>query len=194
MIKGTSREWLANNFGDHCIGTMEYWIYNLRKALVNHPNIAGDIPNTIIETGTCHGMSAKMWSFQFNQVITIEAIPELRETAMKQNTDRSNIEFILGDAVATLRATLHQYEQRIVFFLDSHFGLTSSLEGELRAIKDCYKRKDPIIVIDDSQNLGNGTFPSVDNLHQLVMEINPEYILEFLPLGTGVCLCYPPKT
>lgn len=134
-----------------------------------------------------------MWSFQFDQVITIETVPELRVTAMKQNTDRPNIEFILGDAVATLRASLHQYEQRLAFFLDSNFGLTSSLEDELKAIRDCYKRKDPIITIDDSRDLGNGTFPSVDVVHQLIMDINPKYVLEFLPLGTGVCLCYPPR-
>ena len=193
MIKETSRKWLADNFGDHCIDTTEYWIYNLRKALTTHSNISGKIPNTLIETGTHYGMGTKMWSFQFDKVITIETISKLRTTAMKQNTERDNIEFILGDSVATLKATLHLYEQRLCFFLDSNSNLTSPLEEELKAIRDHHKRKDSIIVIDDSHDLGNGTFPSVDTVHQIVMDINSEYVLEFLPLGTGVCLCYPPK-
>jgi hypothetical protein len=185
VFKETSKEWFINNFN-----TKDYWGCNLQKALSNHPNLAGDVPNDIIETGTYFGETAKIWSFQFNRVITIEASSELRAIAMEQNSGHQNIEYILGDTVATLRATLHLYKQRLVFFLNSHFGLY--LEGELKAIKDCYKQKDPIIVVGDSQNLGYGSFPSVDGLHQLIMEINPKYVLEFL-LGTGVCLCYLPN-
>jgi hypothetical protein len=183
MIKETSKEWLINNFGT------KYWVYNLRRALVNHPKLTGDVPKDIIETGTCHGLITKIWSFQFDQVTTIETVPELWATAVKYSSNRPNIKFVFGDSLATLRATLHLYEQRLVFFLNSNFNLTSSLEEELKAIKDCHKRADPIIIIDESQN----TNLSLDSIHQLVMAISSEYVLEFLPFGTGIYLCYPQK-
>ena len=52
---------------------------------------------TVLEIGTFHGHTTRILSYLFKNVLTIDNNPQFMDEAVKLNTDRNNIEYLLGD-------------------------------------------------------------------------------------------------
>jgi hypothetical protein len=81
--------------------------------------------------------------------------------------------------------------------LDAHYsgGITAKgptecpLEGELRVIA-LGSRADHVILIDDARLMGQGDFPSLEEIVALARSINPDYRIE---VRDDIVRCEPPR-
>lgn len=145
----------------------------------------------ILETGTYKAQSTKKMARHFKQVYTIELGKELYESA-KRSVKNKNIVFHHGDSAHVLPKLLPQLKGKIVFFLDAHFSMHDTAQGdentpiltELEIIKKA-QIKDSIIIIDDVRmfykpitNVKNTFmegYPTVNNMVEKILEINSSY-------------------
>lgn len=147
---------------------------------------------TILETGTYKGDSTIKMSRHFKQVHTIELGTQLYEKAKTRFAKKKNIHLHHGDSAKLLPSIIKQLKTETVFFLDAHFSLSDTAQGdentpiltELEIIKKA-KLSNAIIIIDDirmfykSPTSAKDTFiagyPTIQNLVDTLLEINPSY-------------------
>lgn len=103
---------------------------------------------TIVETGTHLGSSTGFFSDLVKRVITTEINEKWQIAARTRLHDKSNIRFILGDSATTLGTILPSLgDEKVLFFLDSHFNNDKSLDRELKIIEE--SKVCPYILIHD---------------------------------------------
>jgi predicted O-methyltransferase YrrM len=104
--------------------------------------------DTIIETGTYKGWSTSILAKTGKKVITIEVNPELHSLAKDFNYEHSNIDFYLGSSQEIIDKIIpKKTSDKIIFFLDAHWGEYWPVLDELRIIKE--KEIKPVIIIHD---------------------------------------------
>ena len=120
---------------------------------------------TIVETGTCLGSSTIFFAKHFENVITIEANPEYQTIAINRCAKEkiNNVKFLLGDSSNILLGALSKLaDEKVMFFLDAHWGNNCPLIAELEQIKK--SQVTPVIAIHDfytgDERLG------FDSIHQ----------------------------
>ena len=120
---------------------------------------------TIVETGTCLGSSTIFFAKHFENVITIEANPEYQTIAINRCAKEkiNNVQFLLGDSSNILLGALSKLaDEKVMFFLDAHWGNNCPLIAELEQIKK--SQVTPVIAIHDfytgDERLG------FDSIHQ----------------------------
>ncbi len=118
--------------------------------------------DTLIETGTFLGNTARRCSYAFEQVHTVELDDALYEQSSKYLSTRRNVVCHHGDAVVELPKILSEIKSYdILLFWDGHYsgGVTASTElaepaCEGLEIASRFKEKFAAIVIDDFRNFG----------------------------------------
>jgi hypothetical protein len=87
---------------------------------------------TFVETGTYGGATAAWAASHFDRVVTIEAVPEIRDQAIAKHGALANVEFILGDSRDVLPTLMRTVSGPAVFWLDGHWsgGITYREGGE----------------------------------------------------------------
>lgn len=102
---------------------------------------------TIIETGTEHGVTTAAMAEFVPRVLTAEMQPGYRTLAHKPN-----VEQFIGDSGIVIRSLILLATQPILFYLDAHDAQNCPLLKELEAIETNVRDKvitPPIIVIHD---------------------------------------------
>jgi len=135
-----------------------------------------------IETGTYRGDMCRRLANRFEEIYTIELDESFAERARRQFKKWPHIHVIQGDSGQCLGYLLDRLEKRALFWLDGHFsgGETACgpketpLLDELLAIQ-AHKIKDHIILIDDARFLGTGDYPSLQEIKNILIRINPRY-------------------
>ncbi len=149
------------------------------------------------ETGTFEGQTTEIFAELFDYVSTVEKYvdsnPYRGNTNMKNEfynklTDKySNINFYSGDSPIFLDTVLRGVNTPCVFLLDAHDGSTSPLREELKTIKSVLKTE-CIIVIDDTVDVGTGNWPSTSELNDLLLDINPNFDINYTGWGRNILI------
>jgi hypothetical protein len=151
--------------------------------------------HTFIETGTCEGLTADIMAKHFFHVYTIEKFADSEKQLLYLELGKNNpsITFCYGDSKDELqRISSEIFDRKCIILLDAHNGSDSPLIDELAVIKQSYN-KDCIILVDDTCDLGTGTWPDKKTFESMVMDINPDYKIVYTDIGRHICLIYPEK-
>lgn len=135
---------------------------------------------TIIETGTEHGVTTAAMAEFVPKVLTVEFQPGYRALAHKPN-----VEQFVGDSGIVIRSLILLAQQPILFYLDAHDTTQSPLLLELEAIYLNVRDKviaDPIIVIHDFK---------LDDHPERGFDMIGEYPLDWNYVENGVLPIYP---
>lgn len=164
---------------------------------------------TFVETGTHFGDTAEKAGEIFKDVHTIELFPEFYHLAAKRFQNESNMHTYLGNSECILPSILRNCREKVLFYLDGHYdGGDRSGKGEkntpileeLAAIR-AWGRTDAVILIDDVcdfqpslypdriQSTCFSDYPDLTKLIDAVLEINPSYLICFIP---NALLVFPP--
>jgi len=153
---------------------------------------------TFLETGTFKGINARLHSFNFEEVITCEKIPEYFKEANRKLTFYSNVLCVHMDSKHFLKNFVRTYNEHkrkdIVFiYLDAHFydkNLPKSKRFQvLDELKELKNFKNCIICIHDFDNgLGHITYDGIsldlDLIKKDLMNVNPNFKLYTNELST----------
>lgn len=180
----------------------QFWFFQL---LVWVDFLAGDMPKTVLETGTHHGAGAFRWSKVSETVHTTELSESLFLAAQERYKNEESIHFHNLASPAFLREVLPHITERCLIFLDAHgsggdttfddsvgrYG--SPILDELLAIKESSTRNDHVIVIDDCDDIGTMDYPTKQEVCKALWAINEEYEIDLdtprhllLSRGTGI--------
>jgi len=132
----------------------------------------------------------------FERIYTIELSERLAAEAAKRLAMYRHVRVLWGNSGELLPQVLAQLNEPAVFWLDAHYsgGITAKgptecpLEGELRGIA-LGGRADHVILIDDARLMGQGDFPSLEEIIALARSINPDYRIE---VRDDIVRCEPP--
>lgn len=106
--------------------------------------------DTIIETGTYKGWSTNVLAQTGKKIITIEVNEELYNHAKKFNSKYDNITFYLGSSQKVINDVISVgCQDKILFFLDAHWGEYWPLLDELNVIHSKKMNHLPVIIIHD---------------------------------------------
>ncbi|MGE5391686.1 MAG: hypothetical protein ACM3PE_11555, partial [Deltaproteobacteria bacterium] len=140
--------------------------------------------NTMVETGSFIGDGiAKGLEAGYDKIFSFEIIPENYNVCIERFKDNSAVNCILGDSIKLLPGVLASINERIVFWLDSHFvGETETdlypIINELKIIKDHFI-KNHTILIDDVRLFADGKDPampiSIAEVKDFILTINSDY-------------------
>ena len=119
----------------------------------------------------------------FEEVISIEILPEFYEGCVERFKDNNKIHLFLGDSNERMEEMLELIKEPSLIFLDGHFNNGDPLWKELEILKN-HPIKTHTIIVDDMPNYyGNG-----EKVKEKLLEINPNYTLVYEDLlnpGTG---------
>jgi len=148
-------------------------LLELYKETLNYDNVT-----TFFECGTYNGNNAGDFSNVFEKVITAEVSKILWRNAVATHRSKEKIIFLNGDATTELRKYLiGNPNERMVILLDDHVGHHSFIREELETIAK-NSNADHIIIIDDVDQLGKGTYPPLEEIVELVNGMNERYVME----------------
>lgn len=136
------------------------------------------------ETGTHKGDGVQnALNIGFEEVVSIEILPELYEGCVKRFKDSNKIHLFLGDSNERMEEMLELIKEPSLIFLDGHFDNGVPLWKELEILKN-HSIKNHTIIVDDVPNyFGNG-----NKVKEKLLEINPNYNFTYedsLNPGTG---------
>lgn len=148
--------------------------------------------DTIVETGTYLGDTTEKMAAHFKHVHTIELSNELYECAKNRFASNKNIHCYQGDSAVVLPTILKKLKSKTVFFLDAHFSMGQTVQGDentpILTELDLIKKAgitDSIIIIDDMRMFYKPTvrfkntfadgYPTANDLVEKILEINSTY-------------------
>jgi len=140
----------------------------------------------LVETGTYLGDMVEAQKKFFKKIYSIELSTKLYKMAKKRFHGDANVEIIQGDSGRMLSKIVNQLDKPAIFWLDGHYSGNITAKGdkecpvfeELDAIFNG-KVKNHILLIDDARCfVGQGDYPTIDELAKYVEGKNPEYKLE----------------
>lgn len=155
--------------------------------------------NIVIETGTFEGYTTKFFANHFEEVHSIEKFVNNNSYSSdnlllfheKIKKDFKNVNFHYGDSEEVLKEILKSINDKpCVILLDAHNGSSTPIKKELISIKNNLKNKKSIIMIDDCLDAGTGDWPSLNELKNLIMDINPNFKIKHTGLGRDIIICY----
>ena len=170
------------------------------KAAVKHICELRDIfkVNTLVETGTFKGITAKLQSGNFKKVLTCELVKEYYDASIKKLKDNPNVSVFHMDSSEFITDFIKRYKREgrtdyILFFLDAHF-YDPQLKPEdrfvvlkeLKALKDFNKAI--IVVHDFDNNLGHITYDGqpldLELMQEDLLKVNPNFKFYTNELGS----------
>lgn len=131
------------------------------RNLLNYEGIT-----TFFEAGTFNGNNAADFSNVFDKVVTAEIDNAFYERSRLAHSTNKKIKFLHGDATTKLKEYLIENpHERMVILLDDHAGYQSFIIQELEVIRE-YSNVDHIIIVDDVDKLGLGTYPTREQIDE----------------------------
>ena len=132
------------------------------KHLLDYEDIA-----TFFECGTFNGNNAADFANVFEKVISVESNRDHHDRSCGTHGSNQKIVFLHGDATAKLKEYLIENpNERMVILLDDHIGTNSFIHQELQVISQ-YSNTNHIIIIDDADQFGRGTYPTYETIVRL---------------------------
>lgn len=148
---------------------------------------------TVIETGTCFGVTTKWLAENFEFVFTVEINEEFANFARKRLAGMGNVISIVHDSVLMLKHVNNlinpeRQQTRFIFFLDAHWGEHCPLLDEIEAISRIGLKQAPVIAIHDfytgSEQLGydsyNGQPFTYDFIKPAVEQVEKVYGIQYV--------------
>lgn len=140
--------------------------------------------NLLVETGTYYGAMVDAQKKNFNKIISIELSKELFEIAKKRFKKYDNIKLYNGDSGEVLRTI--SLNEPAIFFLDGHYsgGATARGDKECPIFKEInaifqISKLNHIIIIDDARCfIGQGDYPSIEELTNYIKKKDARYEIE----------------
>jgi len=170
-------------------------LYNYRNKIALE-NIA-----SAIELGTFEGDTAIIFAEHFNRVSTVEQYItgnsytsiNLLEKYKSIKQQFSNIDFYNASSTMFLRDFLTKNsDEQFVMLLDAHTPNYSPVISEFNAIRECSKRNDHVIIVDDCVDIGGLGWPTHREFENAIKAINPNYVFEDTGLGRNIIIIYEP--
>lgn len=140
-----------------------------------------------IETGTYLGQMIDETKGNFDEIISIELDNDLFERAKNKFSDAKNITILHGDSTDILPKCIREIRKPILFWLDAHYSagfttkgnLSTPINTELESIIKHPLYSEHVILIDDARCFnGDDDYPTINELRQLIMNKNPNFILD----------------
>lgn len=140
---------------------------------------------TLIETGTFQGRMVAASRDSFDSIYSIELDEDLYQAACDHFKMQPHIHLIQGDSGLELARLLADITEPSLFWLDAHYsgGITargdqdSPIQKELQTILR-HPTSDHVVLIDDAHEfVGNGSYPSLDELRRMMESHKPEWVL-----------------
>jgi predicted O-methyltransferase YrrM len=126
---------------------------------------------TFFECGTFNGNNAADFANVFEKVVSVEFHRGRHDASCAAHGSNQKIVFLHGDATAKLKEYLIENpNERMVILLDDHTDTTSFIHQELEAISQ-HSNTNHIIIIDDADQLGNGTYPTYETIVTLASKL-----------------------
>ena len=155
--------------------------------------------NIAIETGTHKASTTLFFAEVFDQVYTVEKYATSNNVYSSENLidiykeiikTHNNIHFYEGDSPKFIQDILPTIKERCVILLDAHSMSSSPLREELIAIKQSIQNNDCVIIVDDTADLGSGSWPSKSEMEQLLLNINPNFKFNYTGLARNIMICF----
>lgn len=140
----------------------------------------------LVETGTYLGDMVEAQKKFFKKIYSIELSIKLYEMAKRRFSKDSNVEIVQGDSGRMLSTIVSKLDKPAIFWLDGHYSGNITAKGE----KECPvfeeldaifndKIKNHVLLIDDARCfIGQGDYPTIDELTKYITDKNPAYKLE----------------
>ena len=141
---------------------------------------------TLIETGTYMGHMIEAQKTRFKKIISIELGVDLFEKAKEKFRNDKNVLIVQGDSGKELPKILLDINEPAIFWLDGHYSAGVTAKGdkecpifeELNSIFNS-KKFNHILLIDDARCfIGEGDYPTIDELTEYVRSKNEKYKVE----------------
>jgi len=132
---------------------------------------------SFIETGTNAGQGCQLAvNCGFEDIRSVELIPELYELAKTNLASAPNIKLYLGKSEECIPTMLEDINHQCTFWLDGHSKYNCPVMRELEAIKN-HSIKNHLILIDDVREFGTPIHENitVEEMQNFILTINPEY-------------------
>jgi hypothetical protein len=137
----------------------------------------------LIETGTYLGDMVEAQKKIFKKIISIELGMELFKKATKRFKKDKNVTIIQGDSGEVLHKILLKINEPAIFWLDGHYSSGITAKGkkdcpifeELDAIFNSKKFNHILLIDDASCFIGNGDYPTINQLTEYIKSKNKEY-------------------
>ena len=172
------------------------------QVLYNYRNkIALEQIASAIELGTFEGDTAIIFAEHFNRVATVEQYItdnsytsiDLLEKYKSIKQQFNNIDFYNANSTMFLREFLTKNSnEQFVMLLDAHTPNYSPVISEFKAIQECSKRNDHVIIVDDCVDIGGPGWPTHREFENAIKAINPNYVVENTGLGRDIIIIYEP--
>lgn len=138
-----------------------------------------------IETGTFVGDMVEAIRPLARQAYSIELQDHFYQVCRMRFLFRRNVQILKGDSGKILPTILENVRGPALFWLDGHYSGGDTAKGdletpimeELRAIRD-HGINTHVILIDDVRHFGQGDYPKIETLCELLKSINNAYQIE----------------
>ena len=170
------------------------------KQSIKHINELKNIykVKTLVETGTFKGITARLQSQNFKEVLTVELLKEYYEVAKKRLKDYQNVYIFNMDSSKFLTDFIKRYKREnrndfIIFYLDAHFYDPQLQKKDrfvvLKELKALKNFRNAIIVVHDfDNNLGHITYDgqplNLELMKKDLLNINPNFKFYTNELGS----------
>ena len=142
--------------------------------------------DTLVETGTYYGDMVEAQKSFFKKIYSIELSNKLYQMAKKRFKSNVNVEIVQGDSGKMLSVIVNKLTKPAIFWLDGHYsaGITAKGDKECPIFEELdaiFKGeiKNHILLIDDARCfVGQGDYPTFDELSKFIQDRNPGYKLE----------------
>ncbi len=135
---------------------------------------------TLVETGTYEGEMVRKALRHFTRIVTLELDAGNAARAARRFAGDDRVEVWQGDSATLLPEVLRTVPEPAVFWLDGHFSGAGTARGSLDTplaaeLATLARRGNPrdIVLIDDARMLGEGDYPSVEQIARAVAPLHP---------------------
>lgn len=141
---------------------------------------------SFVETGTLVGDMVYANKSIFRKIFSIELDDSLYERAKERFSQYAHISIIHGDSGEVMPTVLNKVGGSCLFWLDGHYsgGITAKGKLETPIVRELYAILhhhilDHVILIDDARLfLGQGDYPTIDELKEIVLRQRPGWVFE----------------
>jgi hypothetical protein len=137
---------------------------------------------SFVETGTFMATTTKMMADQGFDVTTIELSPQLHEAAVLKMADHKNVRCLQGDSGILLGQVVNTIRHPALYWLDGHYsgGQTAKADTETPLLRELWHIfgsdvSQDVVLIDDVRCLGQGDYPSMSFVLDLVKNYMPNH-------------------
>ena len=150
------------------------------KTVLDHARRHGI--DVLVETGTFEGEMARKCRDAVGEIHTIELDAGLAERAARRLGRWPWIHVHTGDSASLLPRIIERIETPVLFWLDGHYSGEGTAHGaketplgeEIDTIA-ARARDGDVVLVDDARFLGEGAYPSAEDLHARLAASHPRY-------------------